>query len=159
MKIFLKLNSPLCSGSGEGSANVVDTDIVFNDHGFPIIPARRMKGCLREAAQEIIDVSGLSEHIGIAETLFGTSGTEGALMQLSNGKLKGSGSMINEIKNISNDTKLMFLLNPQNILQEFTGIRTTTAIDSKTGSALTNSLRTTRFVEEGNVFEFDLQAV
>ena len=49
---FLKitLKSALCSGSGYSYAGVIDSDTCYDELGLPYIPARRLKGCLRDVA-------------------------------------------------------------------------------------------------------------
>ena len=51
--IRITLRSDLCAGNGESRGNAVDTDIVLTADGLPRIPARRLKGCLRAAAEEL----------------------------------------------------------------------------------------------------------
>mgnify|MGYP000559533320 CR=1 FL=1 len=48
MKITIKLLSDLCTASGETHNSMVDTDIVYDEYGIPYIPAKRIKGCIRE---------------------------------------------------------------------------------------------------------------
>ena len=43
----IKMQSMLLPGAGGGSA-VVDTETVHDEYGIPYIPARRLKGLLRE---------------------------------------------------------------------------------------------------------------
>ena len=50
--IRITLRSDLCAGNGESRGNAVDIDIVLTADGLPRIPARRLKGCLRAAAEE-----------------------------------------------------------------------------------------------------------
>ena len=51
--IRITLRSDLCAGNGESRGNAVDIDIVLTADGLPRIPARRLKGCLRAAAEEL----------------------------------------------------------------------------------------------------------
>ena len=53
MKITIKLLSDLCTCSGETYNSVVDMDVVYDENGIPYIPAKRIKGCIREAALEM----------------------------------------------------------------------------------------------------------
>ena len=48
MQIRLTLLSDTLSGSGEGMAGVIDTDSTFDEYGFPFIPAKRIKGIIKE---------------------------------------------------------------------------------------------------------------
>ncbi len=49
----ITLISPLSPGSGEGWAGMIDSDVVFDEYGLPYIPARRIKGILREMAYDV----------------------------------------------------------------------------------------------------------
>ena len=50
--ITINLLSDLAVGAGESYQSGVDQDIVYDDFGFPYIPAKRLKGCIRESALE-----------------------------------------------------------------------------------------------------------
>jgi CRISPR-associated protein Csx10 len=64
----ITLISPLSPGSGEGWAGMIDSDVVFDEYGLPYIPARRIKGILREMAY---DVSGaLAPLWGASDSVF-----------------------------------------------------------------------------------------
>ena len=53
-KLVITLKSDLCVASGDGFSSGIDVDICYDDHGFPFIPGRRVKGCLREVANDIL---------------------------------------------------------------------------------------------------------
>ena len=55
MKITIELLSDICIGSGESYNSVIDTDVTYDDYGLPYIPAKRIKGCIREAGLELKD--------------------------------------------------------------------------------------------------------
>ena len=55
MKLYIKLLSDLCTYSGESYNSMVDTDVVYDKYGIPYIPAKRIKGCIREAALELLE--------------------------------------------------------------------------------------------------------
>ena len=59
MKLTIKLLSDLCTYSGDTYNSVVDTDVVYDENGIPYIPAKRIKGCIREAAEEMAVASGV----------------------------------------------------------------------------------------------------
>lgn len=50
----IELQSELCPSTGEGIAGIIDTEIA-HEYGLPIIPAKRIKGCLLNAAKELRD--------------------------------------------------------------------------------------------------------
>ncbi len=72
----IKMQSMLLPGAGGGSA-VVDTETVHDEYGIPYIPARRLKGLLRESAletSEMCSLSGLNWITGAdVENVFGSS--------------------------------------------------------------------------------------
>ena len=56
MRIKIELLSDLCTCSGETYNSIVDMDIVYDENGIPYIPAKRIKGCIREAALEMCEM-------------------------------------------------------------------------------------------------------
>ncbi len=73
--LTLTTESYLLTGSGEGGV-LIDADVVFHNTGFPIIPARRLKGMLKESMEEILEIYGKpeSEVKAVITNLFGESG-------------------------------------------------------------------------------------
>ncbi len=89
--IEIELESDVLVGSGEGWGGVIDSDVVFDDYGLPYIPARRLKGCLREAAMEVTEAFMLCSQLVLppVEMLFGSPGQEkSAPIMISNAYLK-----------------------------------------------------------------------
>lgn len=56
MKITIRLLSDLSTTAGETYNSLVDTDVVYDKYGIPYIPAKRIKGCIREAALEMCEM-------------------------------------------------------------------------------------------------------
>ena len=56
--IVMELKSDSCAGTGEGVGGIVDVEVNFDEHGIPYIPAKRIKGILREEAMELIALKG-----------------------------------------------------------------------------------------------------
>ena len=52
--LTITLKSDLCVGSGYSYAGLIDSDICFDKYGIPYIPARRLKGCLRQSAEDYL---------------------------------------------------------------------------------------------------------
>lgn len=148
MKIEIKLNSDLCCYSGEVYNTSVDIDVVYDKYGIPYIPAKRIKGCIKEAALELSDM-GLLTHY---KEIFGEGGNSPAIFSLSNAKIKDYDKIVDEIKNFNNDE----LCEAQKILNLYSYTRTQTTIDEETGSAKENSLRTLRVVKKGLTFNAEL---
>ena len=49
-KLQIQLKSDLCASSGDSFGSLIDNDICYDKYGFPYIPAKRLKGILREEA-------------------------------------------------------------------------------------------------------------
>ena len=81
MQLIIRLLSDLCTCSGDTHNSLVDTDVVYDENGIPYIPAKRIKGCIREVAQEMVE-------LGIADAemheIFGKEGQQNSAFSLSN---------------------------------------------------------------------------
>ena len=71
-RIKIELLSDMCVSDGGIYNSAIDTDICYDEYGFPYIPAKRLKGCLRECALELKD---WGMQIGVQE-MFGTQGND-----------------------------------------------------------------------------------
>lgn len=146
-KMEIELLSDLCVSDGGVYNSTVDIDVCYDEYGLPYIPAKRLKGCLREAALELVDWGDTSIDI---RKIFGQAGkvSDGGCINITNAYLENYDSIEKEIE----DAKGHPLYHPQNILSNFTYIRTQTSIDYETGIASENSLRTMRVVNKGLKF-------
>lgn len=139
-RLKIELMSDLCAGSGYSYAGVIDSDVFYDEYGFPWIPARRLKGCMREAADLVCPES--------AEALFGKTGdveTRGIIV--GNAYIEGHDAIAEELKEVRGQKrKEASYLSPQNILSIYTGVRAQTRINEDTGVAEENTLRYTRVV-------------
>ena len=72
-KLKIELQSDLCAGSGCSYAGIVDSDSCYDEYGMPYIPARRIRGCMRETAETLL-YSIYDEHK--VEALFGYRGND-----------------------------------------------------------------------------------
>lgn len=144
-QLKITLRSDLICGSGIGWGNVVDTDVVYDDLGFPYIPARRLRGLLKEALWEL-------EQFGFHELtsteLFGDEENEGHLFKIYNARLANIHHLRKEVT--------MLNLNAIDVLTFYTTIRYQTSIDND-GIALDNSLRSVRAIKKGITFYADLE--
>jgi len=150
MKIKIKLLSDLCTYSGESYNSIVDTDVVYDQYGIPYIPAKRLKGCLREGCIELVDFKIIDNED--FKKLFGYEGSNQSAFFLSNAYLQNYDSMVQELK----DAKEEETITAQKVLDLFTYIRCQTAVNLESGTAQKNSLRTMRVVKKGLVFEAKL---
>lgn len=151
-QIRIALKSDLCASSGENYSASIDRDVCFDRNGFPLIPAKRIKGCLRASAAELENF-GLLEERAIEE-IFGTGGGNNGSLILRDATLLNHAELLAEIRNF----KYQEYLHPQNVLEQYTYVRTQTAIGSD-GIAKNGSLRFTRVVKRGTVFlcRFELE--
>lgn len=144
MIISIKLLSDLCCYSGEVYNTTVDTDVVYDDYGLPYIPAKRLKGCIREAALELYEM-GLMPHYN---AIFGKEGSDASAFTISNARVENYDAKVKELKQFEKTD----FVNQQNVLSLYTYLRTQTAVDTNTGTAIENSLRTLRVLKKGLIF-------
>ena len=131
----IELLSGTNPGSGEGWAGLIDSDVVFDDYGIPFIPARRIKGILRENAMDIVAAlesssSESAKNINekLIKKLFGKQGQEhSAPLAIRNAYLE-------EYQDIREwfcwaRKELPHLATPDRIISAFTSLKKQTAID------------------------------
>ncbi|MCM1101235.1 MAG: RAMP superfamily CRISPR-associated protein [Clostridium sp.] len=139
-RLKIELMSDLCVGSGYSYAGVIDTDVCYDVYGIPNIPARRLKGCMREAAGLVCPDS--------MEALFGRAGAgniQGIVLE--NAYIENYEAIIKELRELRDSgCREARYLSPQNILDRYTRIRAQVAINEETGKVRENSLRYTRVV-------------
>lgn len=148
MKIRIQLRSDLCTYSGEGYNAIVDTDVVYDKYGIPYIPAKRLKGCIREAAMELADFAIIDEEV--FQELFGGEGNNPSAFVLSDAYPENYDGMVHDLKLATKK------YTPQQVLDLFTYTRYQTAVSLESGAADKTSLRSMRVVKEGLVFEAEL---
>lgn len=147
----------MLSGSGEGST-MVDADIVFHRSGFPMIPARRIKGMLKESLEEVLEMYGLSAQDIQAHltALFGLSGqknNEGKLI-FRNLFLEDWAQILQAPQVPSDDEKVL----PKAFIKSFfTTEVQQTAIEEKSGVAVEHSLRNYRVLKPGFTFTGNIE--
>lgn len=142
----IELKSDLCVSDGGIYNSMLDTDVCYDDNGIPYIPAKRIKGCLREAAIELQDW-GMEIDIN---KLFGKGGSykDAAGLRIGNAHIE----YYKAYKESVLKNKDSLLMHRQNVINHFTYIRTQTSIDYESGAASKGSLRTMRVVNKGTVF-------
>lgn len=138
--IKITLKSDLCVSTGHAFAGVIDTDVCADGNGFPYIPAKRLKGVMRQAADLICTKEEINR-------IFGEGGISGH-----NGFYLGDAMMCDmeeigrEISAIKKTDKHSSLTT-QNVLKLFTAVRAQTKLDEN-GVADENTLRYTRVVNQ-----------
>ncbi len=159
----LELLSPTLVGSGVGSGATIDSDIVVDDIGIPFIPAKRVKGCLLDAAREIegiFSVAGIEKSDLQIEPAFGKPGNDtSAPIYFSNLYIKDyelNKTWLNYFLKSEAHKDLKDLVTYEQILKTFTEIRQQTKINNN-GVAFDHSLRTIRVLQKGLTFYGDVQ--
>ena len=136
-QLVIRLNSDLCVATGDGYSSSVDIDVCSDAYGFPFIPSRRLKGCLREAAV-LLGYEGSDEF----ENLFGVSGSSvGGSLRISDAAMIGAGEVVGSLLDVADAN------DPRKVLDLFTYTRAQTAIDAN-GTADDNTLRFVRVVKQ-----------
>ncbi len=147
----IELMSDLCVSDGGVYNSMLDTDICYDRYGFPYIPAKRIKGCLRECALELID---WEEKIR-SDEIFGSGGK-----RQNAGKIRISDAILSDCREYAEEVREYdgsTLYHPQNVLNCYSYIRTQTGIDYETGAADDKSLRTIRVADKGLRFESEIE--
>lgn len=146
-KICIQLKSDLVPGSGQSWANLIDSDIVYDQYGFPYIPAKRIKGLLKESALELEEFGILEKNT--SHLIFGNNEIKGHHFVLYNALLDHITELQNEYRTL--DNQYLKYLNKYIVLDYYTNIRYQTAIDEY-GIAQKNTLRSVRAIDKGNTF-------
>lgn len=155
MKLTLKitLNSDSLIASGEGYGSVIDSDIVFDELGIPYIPAKRIKGCLRDSLQEIADIfqnSNIDKELTL-DKLFGNNKKSlNSSANFSNLKIKDYENNLKWLSYIQNE--FSEYVSSSIVTSFFTDIRQQTCIDDD-GVSKDHSLRTSRVLKKELEFE------
>ena len=137
-ELVITLKSELCLGSGYSYAGIIDSDICYDAYGIPYIAAKRIKGCLREAAEMI----GFSKKE--RDQIFGRRGEDGGnSIYIENGYIEDYAHILSDCQTLEGDQRQY--ITTQGILAQFTTVKAQTKINDY-GAAEDNSLRFTRIV-------------
>ena len=147
-QILIKLVSDSCISSGENYNSSIDSDVCYDSYGLPFIPAKRLKGCLREAGLELQDF-GMDIDVN---ALFGAAGNSAATFVLGNAKLVDYEKYVSQLKNCDNAE----YTHQQTVLDQFTYVRYQTRIERASGTAEDTSLRAVRVMKKGLEFVADI---
>ena len=150
----LKLLSDALIGSGEGWGANIDSDVVFDEFGLPYIPARRIKGSLRESALEVVEMFENSKINTVfsmdIDTLFGKPGQDHP------GPISFFNLYLADYQ--SNREWMDWIIRQHSnyfsreiVLNTFSSIRQQTSINDE-GIAKEKSLRTLRVLKKDNLF-------
>ncbi len=140
--INITLKSDLCAGSGYSYAGMIDSDSCYDEYGLPYIPARRLKGCIRESIEELLYTKYPPES-HIVEKCFGKTGSDsGSSFMLGNAYITGYESIRADLEAHKSGDRPEY--EPQVILGRFSHISGQTKMEK--GVAEEGSLRYTRVV-------------
>ncbi|ORX23353.1 hypothetical protein BVF91_07455 [Thermoanaerobacterium sp. PSU-2] len=157
MHIKVELKSDLCISSGEGLSGIIDVDVIYDDNGIPYLPAKRFKGILREAAEDISDIYPEKYSQKIINDLFGDPETNSVgELYIDNGYIENYHTIAKFIKMCNNNKSYKNLFPKQYVKSYFTNIHQQTAIDRKNGISKDKSLRVIRTIKKGNLFYLNI---
>lgn len=154
MNIIMTLRSDALPGSGEGLAGIIDADISQDEFGLPYIPAKRLKGVLRESAQELEAIGNVLQHSSAC--IFGSPGKkQGTDLKIANGYPTNYATMRQLLQHCTS-SPLSSIFNREAVLSYYAYTRSQTSID-KFGVAHHGSLRTLRVLKKDLKFVFEVE--
>lgn len=154
-EVRVEVISPVHFGSGKGDVTI-DAEVAHDVLGLPYFPAKRFKGLLYESALEVVEIMGDNPLISADEVrvLFRhgqkSMDTDSVQMVTSNLRLEDYETLQEEWGYLQK--AYPELLQPQDVLEQYTSLRYQTKIDPKTGIAADTSLHNMRVVDKGVVF-------
>lgn len=148
-ELRIRLLSDLCVSDGGVYNSSLDIDICHDEYGFPYIPGKRIKGCLRECALELRDW-GMEINI---ETIFGCEGEAKGALSIRNAYVENYVELRKQVEQHRNS----LLFHPQNVLSHYSYIRTQTAVDKETGTAKDKTLRVMRVAKKDLMFIAEME--
>ncbi|MBZ7995533.1 hypothetical protein AVCANL279_04730 [Campylobacter canadensis] len=138
LRITLSSNAIITNGNGDA---LIDLDSDYNKYGLPYISAKRIKGMLKDSANELIS---MGQDINVLK-LFGDENNEG-IIKLSDATLENS----EILEKLSSEFKTDIIKN------SFSVILNQTSLD-EFGVAKAGSLRRFRAYDKGLVFESEIE--
>lgn len=142
----IRLQSDMCCGTGTGDGVRFDILSTYDEYGLPYIPAKRLKGLLREQ-MEFLSNCGYLNWSKI-DTLFG-NGSQAGSITVSNAHIQNADSIKRALNQyFLNDGTIYTPATVQNV---YTVARHATAIEK--GVAKDKSLRTIGAVPKGTIFQ------
>ncbi|MDO4489839.1 MAG: hypothetical protein Q4B85_02020 [Lachnospiraceae bacterium] len=143
--IEIKLHSDLCSGSGYSYAGIIDNDICYDAFGIPYLPAKRLKGCMRDSAERLLYSILPEQRI---QELFGIRGNDRLQgVTIGNGYIREYDRICRELESAMANQ----VLTPQEVLAQFTHIQAQTAMEH--GVTKGETLRYTRVMDATSPFD------
>lgn len=146
-QLTITLESDVLIGTGKGFGAVIDSDGTYDDMGIPFIPAKRIKGLLRDAMGEYLELQSQNEGGKTIESIFGTVGGQYP------GKLIVPTLYPVNYDNMKKSFAYAFdhkMATAESVKKLFTTVRTQTTIENEI--AKEGSLRTQRVIKSANPF-------
>jgi CRISPR-associated protein Csx10 len=168
MILKMELRSDAIPGSGEGLAGIIDVDIPHDEFGLPYIPAKRVKGILRESARDLEDVNTVKKVLQHStREIFGKRGEkDGTALKISDGHIEQYVEIRRLLQACSSNKELTPVFNREAVLAYYTYTRSQTTIHdpgtANEGTAKEGSLRTFRVLkgkdnDQSMAFYFELK--
>ena len=153
--LAIKLKSSGCPGAGHGWGGTIDTDIVYDDLGLPYIPGRRLKGILREMAEDVIKALDKANGAYFQEShltnLFGNRGAKDTSPLIVENAYLQDYSLLRQWL-LWAKSKEPQVLSRDKVLATFTHLRTHTAIEREiTNKGSQQVLRIKGIAKEGSL--------
>ncbi|MBQ6119132.1 MAG: hypothetical protein IJK98_07860 [Clostridia bacterium] len=138
------LLSDTCCGSGTGNGSDVDVTASFDERGLPVIPAKRLRGLLRENALLLCEEADTPYGREDVLSLFGDSGRTSRLT-VDNAEPEHAEEIRAALAGLKK-------YSPNEVKAVFTVKRAQTAVSRESGTADKGSLRVTEVVKKGEKF-------
>jgi len=150
--LHIQLLSDTTFSRGDGTLGLVDVDVEHDDLGLPFIGGKTLRGLLRDSWLSMGPCFSLLEDA--AKRVLGASRSLDECCRLRIGDAHLPDIIRRTVQEaVERQDKPLF---PETILRACTGIRHQTAIDRQSGAAAETSLRSSRVVLRGFVFEAPL---
>ena len=150
-EIHIILYSDFCSGNGYSYYGTIDSEAEHDTFGLPFIPARRLKGCLRECARLLRDSGLWEESIDPLNYLFGVSGDDSTKgIRIENAYISGYEQIEVGLKLLQENKEIKKYISPDEVLDLFSDVKAQTRMEN--GVADDNSLRFTRVIHQFSPF-------
>lgn len=150
-EIHITLYSDLCSGNGYSYYGTIDSEAEHDEFGLPFIPARRLKGCLRECAELLRDSGLWKKSTDTLNYLFGISADDGTKgIRIENAYILEYEQIKKDLKLIKENKQIQKYISPDEVLDIFSDVKAQTKMEN--GVADDNSLRFTRIIHQFSPF-------
>ncbi len=162
-EITMKLKSDAIPSSGASLAGIVDREVTVDRYGIPYIPAKRLKGVMREAAEDLALAGLLKVDPG---DLFGQEGQKETCGFILDNGIHPDTKLLRNLVDwaaANKDARTKAFISSKVVMNYFTYERQQTAIGTENnckevkGVAKRNSLRISRVLRHGLSFQFQLE--